>query len=586
MEDYVKQLESTGIKRTEFDKVAIEEIKSLPKELQTPAYEMWRTLRRAEKYDERAGLLSKIIPNYVPRKYINLKDVVQSGASSGMGGQVVKSLGGRIRSRKIGTAGEADVFATAHGGEVVKDIPVPALERLVRGVKAREGLKLEQSLIQEYGDKIPANVIETVRRMNSRGFRDEATNSLVRTFDKVLDFYKGALTGIFPSFHARNAISNKFLSFLGNGAEAVRPSNITSAIQMKAGQAGKLVSDVGKTYTFDEIKKLAQEFDVTRGFYTGDMAVSIPRELEYRLAKGVKENVKQVIKSPISTGRKIGQHIEETDRLTLFTSYLKRGLDPKQAATETKRFLFDYNNLTNFEKDVMKRVFPFYTFYRKSLPTFSRELVKQPRTFNTINDFVNFLQNEQIYPEELAKLPDWMQNRILIKTGKNKYVTGLDFGFENLLGTAAEPSQLLSQIRPELKLVGEQLTGMDFFRQQSLSDAAKNLNDIPLAMKKGPIGKLLGIKKEFYKGKEKYSSTNPRLINLLRNLPTSRLMGTAAIPSKEGATPEKTISKLLTGISEQELSEGLLNYLQKKKKEKRLLESGKARELRKVYIPK
>jgi hypothetical protein len=49
------------------------------------------------------------------------------------------------------------------------------------------------------------------------------------------------------------------------------------------------------------------------------------------------------------------------------------------ASQEVKAALFDYQDLSRFERNVMKRVFPFYTWTRKNIPAQLKTLVQNPQ---------------------------------------------------------------------------------------------------------------------------------------------------------------------------------------------------------------
>lgn len=70
---------------------------------------------------------------------------------------------------------------------------------------------------------------------------------------------------------------------------------------------------------------------------------------------------------------------------------LKRGATLEQAVAKTKKFLFDYNDLTPFEQKFMKRVIPFYTWMRKNIPLQIEQLFKQPGKFATMAKIQNNL---------------------------------------------------------------------------------------------------------------------------------------------------------------------------------------------------
>lgn len=579
-----------GELQKDFDKILYKNISSLPKELQEPARKIALSLKQAAKRDAKAVILTKFIPNYVPRKYIDL-DLATKGPSTGVGGTLIKTLGGRAKARKIGSTEEARKFAESKGGELVEDISIPVAERLIRGEKAIAGRQLVDRFKQEFGKKdytgkvkLPVYIEKHLQQINSRGVSDEATNNLLKTYDKYLNFHKGYLTGISPKFHARNIVSNRFMSALGSGANAIDPRVIKRGWDLGKGKSGEIVTDLGKTVSYDELRDQAKRFGASKGYFLGDINQTIPEML------GTKK-----VFSPVKIGRKVGQAIEDADRMGLFATFVKQGKSYKQAAEEVNKFLFDYNNLSNFEKSVMKRLFPFYTFSRKALGLFSEQLVKQPRTFASIPDFVNFLSQEDLQPQDMAKLPDYLQSKVLINVGNNQVLSGLDLGFEQLLETSEDPEKLLSQLSPPLKVILENFSNKNYFRGSSLDEAAKNITDIPKPMLKllAPVIGLSEDKKTIYKdgrrtGAKKivYNASNPKTLNIIRNLPISRIAGESAAIEKPGESLLQKAIKTLTGYRVQDVDPGLIKYLKKKEDLKKLEQEGKVKKFEKYYIPR
>jgi hypothetical protein len=55
-----------------------------------------------------------------------------------------------------------------------------------------------------------------------------------------------------------------------------------------------------------------------------------------------------------------------------------QGHTPADAKLSTMKYQIDYGDLTQFEKNVMKRLFPWYTFSRKNLPPLLEDLADEP----------------------------------------------------------------------------------------------------------------------------------------------------------------------------------------------------------------
>ena len=98
-------------------------------------------------------------------------------------------------------------------------------------------------------------------------------------------------------------------------------------------------------------------------------------------------------------GRKFGTMVEDTARLGVFVDQMKKlkiikggkGNTAKieQAAKHVKKYLFDYTELTTFEREIMKRGLPFYTWLRKNIPLQLESVVKQPQKYARLGDFQN-----------------------------------------------------------------------------------------------------------------------------------------------------------------------------------------------------
>lgn len=69
-----------------------------------------------------------------------------------------------------------------------------------------------------------------------------------------------------------------------------------------------------------------------------------------------------------------------------------RGMTEEEAAESVRRYLFDYNELTPFERDVMKTIIPFYTWMRKNIPLQLQSLVERPQRYSPVAKFQNNLE--------------------------------------------------------------------------------------------------------------------------------------------------------------------------------------------------
>ena len=67
-------------------------------------------------------------------------------------------------------------------------------------------------------------------------------------------------------------------------------------------------------------------------------------------------------------------------------------MSPEQAAASVRRYLFDYAELTDFERDVMKSVIPFYTWMRKNIPLQMEAMYRRPERYAPIAKMQNEIE--------------------------------------------------------------------------------------------------------------------------------------------------------------------------------------------------
>jgi len=92
-----------------------------------------------------------------------------------------------------------------------------------------------------------------------------------------------------------------------------------------------------------------------------------------------------------------------------------------EMADHVKKFMFDYTELTEFERRYMKKIFPFYTWLRKNIPLQLEQLVKQPHKYARLGDFERdlfplFTGRAEQTPMEKQIMPQWMKEAQYRKT--------------------------------------------------------------------------------------------------------------------------------------------------------------------------
>lgn len=80
----------------------------------------------------------------------------------------------------------------------------------------------------------------------------------------------------------------------------------------------------------------------------------------------------------LKQSRAVGESIEDWMRTAHYLAKRKQGFTPAAAAEAVRKYHFDYTDLTPFERNVMRRIMPFYTFTSRNLPNVLTELATSP----------------------------------------------------------------------------------------------------------------------------------------------------------------------------------------------------------------
>ena len=470
-------------------------------------------------------------------------------------------------------------------------------------------------------------------------FNDAATQDVFKYFDKVQSLWKAGVTSIFPAFHGRNAISNVFQNFLDIGYHAINPASHSAATQLvyedkianklerlsfstdsTVAEKAKLelqdhlnktffTDATGKDWSSGELRQILKKKGIAFVGGTGQIDVDSMKGID-DISKdlfGVEGNVNKakniagtIATAPIKGGRLVGSMIEDQAKVLNFITNLKATGDVNHAAARTAMFLFDYSNLTNFEKTFMKRVLPFYTFTRKNLELQVKTLLENPsrisQEIHGLTSLGQALSGGQLSQEDEDKLPDWIKSGINILGSKkgNKVSIYGSFGTPIEQPFAAlQINQILGSVSPLIRLPIEQATGYSWFQQKPLSDVSN-----AAAFKNAPqaIKNFIGYTEVTGKDKngQEYkfaTSLHPENMNILNNLPFyGRVMSSLKQMDNVDISTQDKILQQLIGVrpfsfdleQEQNKKEATLESELKQL----LTKAGVTAQFTRTYIPK
>jgi len=426
---------------------------------------------------------------------------------------------------------------------------------------------------------------------------DDSTAVVLKAFDNIQNLWKASVTTIFPAFHGRNGVSNVFLNFNDIGLHSLDPrlhaqsgsllladrkANSLTRKSMKPGKAGEqameelqelmekkvFTDNTGHSWSFGELRTVAKNNNVAFSRQlTGALDISqSPETFITTLFRSEEPILKKVVRkgvpvtqefAPFAIGRGIGRAVEEQARLINFLANLNATGDVMHAAQRTKQFLFDYQNLTGFERNVMKRMIPFYTFTRKNLELQVKTLFKTPgrisAQFTALQNVGDAMAGGQLTEEQREALPDWIKDGIaILKSNKDGTVEIL-----GSLGTPIEqpfqqfqPNIMLGSVSPLIRAPVEHMSGYSFFHGKAMSDITN-----ASAFKNAPkvIKDFIGFTEvKFDKDGEEQTwnvALRPERMNLIQNFPfTSRVLSSLKQMQNENISGQSKILQQLVGV--------------------------------------
>lgn len=377
-----------------------------------------------------------------------------------------------------------------------KSFKSPVTGKTIRGAQPviKDGIRyVESSVPQLKGTLLPEPIVKHLDETRRILSNDEATNAFLRLYDRTLAVWKGSVTGWFPAFHGRNFVGGVFNNWLGG---VKNPARYIQGDQIARGAAGKVTTKVGTTYTYDQVRQIAKELGVTGqpGY------LDVFKEVEKEMGKGTLAKLGQTPQAAMEA-------VENRLRMPLFVDRLIKGDEPKEAAQAVFKFHFDYapEGITQFEKNVMKRLIPFYRWTRGNVPLQLEQIVKQPGKYAAIGKGAEKLGVSEDDPNR-KYLPPYIQEAFSFpagkdeKTGEAKYRYGINVlpaedinrftlpGGGVSVGEAARRNieKLIGEASPLIKYPIELATGKDLFRGQDIEKStyvAKWLPEVPALAK-------------------------------------------------------------------------------------------------------
>lgn len=242
---------------------------------------------------------------------------------------------------------------------------------------------------------LPTEIAQMMERQYQKVITPAYLQPILRGYDSLQRIWKNTLLPIWPAYHARNMVSDLVL-MTGFGADEYGvgiPNAIKSIGEVTAGLVGH-GNDVdigGQIMKWDEFKQLLDhygmiDYTIGRDLDEGiSRTYGLPRDLS-----GIQKFEEAVQMAGVGNLRPIdwairqGQLRQNAMNSGYFLALLRDGHSPEIAALEVKKRLFDFQDLTDTERQILRRVFPFYAWLRHNLPYQIHAAIRRPAIVGNI----------------------------------------------------------------------------------------------------------------------------------------------------------------------------------------------------------
>lgn len=372
---------------------------------------------------------------------------------------------------------------------------------------------------------VPLESVQAARSLVESLSKPAWMENAMKSVNAMTDLFKKSVTLPFPSFHSRNFISGMYAN-LASGLVETPADAVAYAKSVwdarKNMRAGTQLADdaaiyglAGKNLGISEIGVVNNTAQALTDVVPGSIkpwkssAVDLTLSENPLLAKAqsskIGGGIRKAGKKAMQSGENAAGQVEWVNRLGMFDYLVKKGWDKQAAANKVKELQFDYGQLTDMEKSMMKPLIPFYSFARKNIPLQFSNLFQRPGglTAQTAR-LSNNLRDDSGY------VPPHIGEGLAAKIGPDRFVSGLGLPIEQLGEMFAKGPDLTSTVQrtlqkggamlnPLVKTLIELATKTNLFTGRPISEMhpfpipGRSNNAMNLAIGNSPLGRAGGV---------------------------------------------------------------------------------------------
>ena len=273
-----------------------------------------------------------------------------------------------------------------------------------------------------------------------------------------------------PGFHVRNLIGNVFQYVLAGGqiAHYRRATEIYfewDSAYRKGVSWKKFVKTLSPEEQVFATKARTSTLGSGGGIYSDLFQGLVPGNVIY-------DN------PPTRALRSLGQKSDNMSRFVLGYDSAVQGMSVDMAIARTKRFYFDYEDLSKLDRAARQFV-PFWIWTSRNLPLQLENMWLNPKPYQTYNSLVRNLRDKET--EQQQPLPVWLQQINAFRLPGLPLYAAPDLGFTRVqqqLEQLAMPKKFGSNLNPLIRVPLEQALGQNLFNDEKLETPSDRIVNI------------------------------------------------------------------------------------------------------------
>ena len=349
----------------------------------------------------------------------------------------------------------------------------------------------------------PPDVAQQLDKM-LKTFNPEAITHgpLLNAYDKVLRGFKTGMTKFMPGHHINNSLGQLSLMF-NDGVTDLTKWHVQAAKAL-AGRDGAInpIAERLIAAKADDPVLLSTKF----GNLTAHQAWNAFSQSGVRQAHATADDLEKTSGTLNSISRSVGTFSNERENIHRMAHFLYAIKNPKtattmddavkEAATRVNTIHGDYSDLTQFERNVARRLIPFYTWQRKVGPIVFKQMMVNPgrtmvypKIMGQVGRENGMAQNGG-FPSPTELVPSYLRDLLQVKTGTaadgNSLYGGPRLPFSDVVGKYTNnPVAAVADSMTPLKLLAETISGYKGYNTDKPTD--------PFSVGKLPAGRLSNI---------------------------------------------------------------------------------------------